>query len=193
MFYSDYDDIQLNVTIPGSNDPSQTDVFNAGEATIKGVELDVTALLTDSLTLTALYGYLDAEYDDIQDPFAGDVTDDFQFSNAPEHSATIGLEYWRDLADFGQFGLSGNYSWQDDVIYNRRVADEALSKADDYGLLTARATLRGIALGFAGGAMDIALWGNNLLDEEHQIDALSTFQGLHRHRKVRPAHSKRSW
>lgn len=183
-FYSLYDDIQLNVTIPGNTDPSQTGVFNAGEATIKGFELDVTALVTSELQLRFNYGYLDPEYDKINDPFLGDVTTTFQFSNAPEHSYLLALDYVFNPFSTGEVALNVNYAWQDEVVYNRRVADEDFALGDSYGALGARLSWGDIELGSSGLSLQVSVWGKNLTDEEYVIDAVSTFQTLHASRLI---------
>jgi iron complex outermembrane receptor protein len=61
-FYQDYKDIQRTGTVPGVNPPIST-LFNAGAATIQGVELEVSWLPIDSLRLDINYGTVDAEYD----------------------------------------------------------------------------------------------------------------------------------
>ena len=72
LFRADYKDIQVNVHSDPSN-PQLTDVLNAGEATIDGLELDLNLLLTDALTLNARYGYLDAEFNQIENVAGAEV------------------------------------------------------------------------------------------------------------------------
>src|SRR5690606_34020654 len=66
VFLADYDDIQVNAQSDLS-DATKADIINAGEAEIEGVELDLTALLTDRITLGLNYGYLNADYEQIDD------------------------------------------------------------------------------------------------------------------------------
>src|SRR5690606_12062266 len=63
-FVSKYKDIQINV----QSDPTNvriTDVLNAGKATVKGIEADITLQPVRALRVTVNYGYLDAKYDEI--------------------------------------------------------------------------------------------------------------------------------
>lgn len=64
LFTSDYNDIQLDVS-PDLNDVTITQTFNAGEAVINGLELDVVAAITDDLTLTVGYALLDTEVKEV--------------------------------------------------------------------------------------------------------------------------------
>ncbi|MEA1941106.1 MAG: TonB-dependent receptor [Pseudomonadota bacterium] len=69
IFTTKYDDIQLTYrlgVVPL--------LFNAGEATIEGAELEWTWAPTVDLMLDASLGYLDAGYDSINDPTIGGTT-----------------------------------------------------------------------------------------------------------------------
>ena len=61
-FYSKYNDLQQNTTIPGGPTGNQTITSNAGSATIKGVEFDVSARPVEGLRLTATAGFLKARF-----------------------------------------------------------------------------------------------------------------------------------
>lgn len=165
VFFADYDDIQVSVQ-SDVNDPTRADVLNAGEAEIKGLELDFTALLTESLTMTLNYGYLDAEYTKVGDATGTDVSDQFRFINAPEHSYNLDLDYRFPSLPFGQFIATLNYSWQDEK-YTDTIAAPDEYIVDEYGLLNARLTLAEIPI--THGDLRVALWGRNLGDEEYYI------------------------
>jgi iron complex outermembrane recepter protein len=62
VFYTDYKDMQLAQiyfvgTLQGNT------ILNVGNATIKGAELEISAVPVDGLTLSATAAYLDAKYD----------------------------------------------------------------------------------------------------------------------------------
>ena len=162
-FFADYDDIQINV-LSDPSDPTITDVLNAGEAEISGLELDVTAVLTESLTLTLSYGYLDAKYTEIQDVAGAEVTDMYRLVNAPDHSYSVDIEYNFPSLGFGELTANVSYSWQDEMFVNSTI-DQGEFITNDYGLLNARLTLSEIAM--PSGDLRIALWGQNLRDEEY--------------------------
>lgn len=66
VFHTEYDDLQFGVFIPSPNNPTgqETAADNIGEATIDGMELELTWVPVDNLTLIANIGVTDAEYDD---------------------------------------------------------------------------------------------------------------------------------
>ncbi|MEH6583776.1 MAG: TonB-dependent receptor [Halioglobus sp.] len=165
VFFSDYEDIQ--VSVPSDiTDPTVTDVLNAGEAEIKGLELDLTALLTQSLTMTLGYGYLDAEYTVVEDATGADVSDQFRFLNAPEHNYNLDLEYVFPSLPFGELSATLNYSWQDEKFTSSTVTGGEFI-VDDYGLLNARLALTEIPI--STGDLRVALWGRNLDDEDYYV------------------------
>jgi iron complex outermembrane recepter protein len=61
-FYSKYNGLQQNTTIPGGPTGNQTITSNAGSATIKGIEADFTARPAEGLRITGSIGYLDSQF-----------------------------------------------------------------------------------------------------------------------------------
>lgn len=165
VFQADYDDIQINVQT-NPDDPTLTDVLNAGKALIDGLELDLTALLGQALTVTASYGYLDADYEEIRDEQGRDVTHEFRFVNAPQHSANIGLDYTLTAIRFADARLSVDYAWQSDKNESSNISDGHYT-IDSYGLWNARLALSDMAA--LGGGLDAALWVRNISDEEYYV------------------------
>src|SRR5690606_30306829 len=113
VFQADYDDIQVNVQTDPAN-PRVTDVLNAGKATVRGVELDVTAVLLEGLTLNLNYGHLDNEYDEVLDGSGVDLAWDFRFVSAPQHSYTVDLAYEFPRLPVGVLTANVGYVWQDE-------------------------------------------------------------------------------
>lgn len=65
LFYTNFEGLQFEVFIPSTNITGQeTAAQNIGEATNKGIELELIAVPMDGLTLQASVGLLDAEYDE---------------------------------------------------------------------------------------------------------------------------------
>ncbi len=164
VFQSDYEDIQINVQ-SDPDDPRITDVLNAGVATVQGLELDLTALITDGLTANLRYGYLDADYEEIIDASGADIADNFRFVESPTHSVVADLDY-RVPVSFGTLAANLGYSWQDDKFTSSGI-DDGRYIVGDYALLNARLSLSDID--FAGGSLRAALWGKNLQDEEYYV------------------------
>ncbi len=135
-FYTEFADLQFGVFIPAPNNPTgqETAAQNIGEATNRGIELEITALPMDNLTLTANVGLLDAEYDEFcadldgpgplaQSDCGGRVVDlgngtylidtdhtSLELSRSPEESYYIAADYELPTA-IGNFFVrgAGNY------------------------------------------------------------------------------------
>ncbi|MBL8630995.1 MAG: TonB-dependent receptor, partial [Rhodospirillaceae bacterium] len=71
LYYQDYSKKQVSISFinPNSNPPGllSTRVVNAGAASVKGLELDLSAAPVDNLTLSASYTYNDGKYDKFTD------------------------------------------------------------------------------------------------------------------------------
>jgi len=96
-FASNYDDIQLVVFENGA--PLTR---NAGDAEIKGIEAELTALITDGLELSVGTGFTDAEYSSVQalDPTQNLFTQvliDNELPNTPKFTLSAGLDYVKPL------------------------------------------------------------------------------------------------
>jgi iron complex outermembrane receptor protein len=163
-FLSKYKDIQVNV----QSDPTNiriTDVFNAGKATVKGFEGELTLAPVRGLRLTANYGYLDARYDEIIDIGGNDIADTFRFLNSPKHSYGLDLDYSLPPMAFGTLDANVGYSWQSRKYTASSIAGGAYI-IGSYGLLNARLTLADMP--FAKG-VKLSLWGRNLTDKDYYV------------------------
>ncbi|WOK36330.1 TonB-dependent receptor [Sphingomonas sp. C3-2] len=161
---SKYKDIQINV----QSDPNNiriTDVLNAGKATVKGVEVDMTLAPTRDLRLSVNYGYLDAQYDEIIDASGADISAGYRFVNAPKHSLALDFNYDLPALPIGKLSTNVNYTMQSDKYVSATISGGKYI-VGDYGLLNARLTLAEIP-GVDG--VRVGLWGRNLTDKEYYI------------------------
>lgn len=169
LFTADYDDIQLSVSDPV--DVTRADILNAGEATVEGLELDVTALLGMGFQLTASYGYVNSVYEKVIDEAGRNLYRNYQFVDSPEHTWNVDLEYSAEFIAGSELTASLGYSWSDERFGN--AANDRRYRIDDYGLLNARVGVSDIAVG--GDAMlRVALWGRNLEDKEYYLSHFPT-------------------
>lgn len=169
IFHSDYTDVQLNFLI--NNSIADTQVVNAGEATMQGLELDVTFMASRHLLLMLNYAYLNAEVTEAIDPDNGaDVTDTFVFSSAPEHSYTAAVDYTAAEWSWGRLGLNLSYNYMGERNGAVRTASVPNTFLEDYGLINARLGLYDMPAW--GGILTAALWGKNLADSEYAINAI---------------------
>ncbi|HCS29061.1 MAG TPA: TonB-dependent receptor [Spongiibacteraceae bacterium] len=169
VFFSDYTDVQLNFLIAGSI--ADTQVVNAGEAEMKGAELDLTFLASRNLILSLSYAYLDASVTKATDPDTGaDVTEDFVFSSAPMHSGTASMDYTLAEWSWARLGLNVSYNYLGDKKGSVRSDSVSNTFLEGYDLINARLGLYDMP--FAGGSLTAAIWGKNLEDTEYVINAV---------------------
>ncbi|AYJ85345.1 TonB-dependent receptor (plasmid) [Sphingomonas paeninsulae] len=164
LFDSKYRDIQINV----QSDPTNvriTDVLNAGRATVKGIEADLTLAPSRSLRFTANYGYLDARYNEILDARGVDIASSYRFSNAPKHSLALSANYELPRLPIGKLSADVNYTMQSKSYSSSTIASGSYI-IGDYGLLNARLGLGEIP-GLDG--VRVGLWGRNLTDQSYYI------------------------
>jgi iron complex outermembrane recepter protein len=112
-FTTQYDAIQLLI----QEGVSPTFV-NAGDARIRGIEIDTEAAITGALHVSASAGYIDAFYASIEDP-TGVITLQSSLPKVAKWTAHCGPSYGINLHGSGSVTLRGDYT------YKSRVANDA--------------------------------------------------------------------
>ena len=158
-FHNIYEDIQLSVftALPGGG--FFGDFTNAGKGTVNGVEAEYQWLPTDHWVISGNLAWLDAKYDEF---ISGgvDIADTQYFTNAPEFSGAINLEYRTDLANGGNLSARVGYSYQSEVWPTTDLSPEI--RQGGYGLVNAGVIWR------ANDDWSFSLQGTNLADEEYR-------------------------
>lgn len=176
VFTSEYEDMQLTLldSSPGAP-PGATNYVNAGEARLRGLEIELTAALTEGLTLRGSFARLLYDFKEVVDPVSGlDVADDFLLVGAPRTTWNADLEYDFPATNWGQFSADLNYAWKDESEI-ASLKQDAGKPMESYGLWNARLTLRDIPVSERG-TLAVALWAKNLTDEEYQTDGFELNQ-----------------
>lgn len=97
VFHMEYNDKQEEIQLPSatSGTGQKTVVFNASNATIEGIELELLANPTDGLSIRANLGLLDAGYDDFTFNDGNGIVDNsnLDFRRAPEVTASLSATY----------------------------------------------------------------------------------------------------
>jgi len=171
VFYSDYRDLQVNFLVPGTI--SDTKVRNAGKADMRGVELDATWLAAEGLLFTVGGAYLVATVREVINKQNGqNEAHLYPFYSAPPYSGVASADwtFW----NLGWAELRGYLSWN--YVGERAglgISEEriGLTRLPAYGLFNGRLMLQGLNLEGIG-ALDFALWGRNLADEDYVISAI---------------------
>jgi iron complex outermembrane receptor protein len=158
-FYYDYTDLQVGFV----NEQSVVETVNAASASNVGVEVELIARLTESLSGELSATWLDATYDEF---VTGDYRNNFEqvdlsgnnLQNAPEYTAFAALDYRRPVTERGSLISRVEWAWQDDVYFTEFNNSDAFQEA--YSVLNAN-------LGYEGaeGRWSAVVWGRNLTDE----------------------------
>tara|TARA_R110002110_G_scaffold157570_1_gene354556 strand:- start:112577 stop:114772 length:2196 start_codon:yes stop_codon:yes gene_type:complete len=138
-------------------------ILNAGDVTGYGLEMELTAQLTDKFELIFGAGYLSTEMDsDQSSPVAGDLYDydGIELPSAPEWSFNTVMRYYIPLGDAGEITLQADYSWQDDHFL--QVENDPYSHQDSYGIANAK-----VSWASSDGRFILDAFVNNLSDEEY--------------------------
>ena len=162
-FHNKYEDIQLSVFtqyIDGAGNPQFFgDFANAGKGTVNGVEVEYQWLPTANWLISGNLAWLDAKYDEFIT--AGvNVADSQRFTNAPEFSGALNVEYRTDLANGGNLSTRVGYSYQSEVWPTTDLSP--VIRQDGYGLVNAGVIWK------VNDAWSFALQGTNLADEEYR-------------------------
>ena len=158
-FYYDYEDLQVGFV----NEQSVVETVNAASATNLGIEVELVARLTESLSGELSGTWLDATYDEF---VTGDYRNNFEqvdlsgnnLQNAPEFTAFAALDYRQPVSERGSVISRIEWAWQDDVYFTEFNNEDAFQEA--YSVLNASVGYEG-----AEGRWSAVAWGRNLTDE----------------------------
>jgi iron complex outermembrane receptor protein len=162
-FHNKYKDIQLSVftsfTLPNGSQSFFGDFTNAGRGTVQGVEVEYQWLPSQHWLISGNLAWLDAEYDEF---ITGgvNVADTQRFTNAPEFSGALNLEYRTPLANGGNLSARVGYSYQGEVWPTTDLSPAI--RQNGYGLVGAGVIWK------ANDAWTFSLQGSNLADEEYR-------------------------
>ena len=181
-FYTEMEDLQLGSVVLTPTFPVNTNSYinNYQESTYQGFEAELSANIPgiDGLSVTANFGLLDAEIDKAEVPavrlpvgpggVAGtpdqgsiDVSDT-QLLHAADYTYALGFDYTTDIGP-GTLGISGLWSYTDDVALVNLANDTDVQEG--FGLLNG-------SIRYYWGDLELALVGQNLLDEEYKVSSL---------------------
>ena len=162
-FHNKYEDIQLSVftsyTLPNGSQSFFGDFTNAGKGTVNGVEVEYQFLPTANWLISGNLAWLDAKYDEFITSGVN-VADSQRFTNAPEFSGAINVEYRTDLANGGNLSARVGYSYQSEVWPTTDLSP--LIRQEGYGLVNAGVIWK------LDDAWSLSLQGTNLADEEYR-------------------------
>jgi iron complex outermembrane receptor protein len=201
-FYSNYEELAFEVFFPSPNNPTgqETASQNIGEATVYGLELEVTAVPIDNLTLQGVVGLLSADYDDFCADLDGPAVEtnpvsdcggavvllpdgtylldidhtDLELSRAPETQVYLSAQYdW--YTGIGDFFVRGAGSYES-TYFSDGALNHPNGKTGDFWLFDASA-------GWASndGQWRVQAWCKNCGDKEYTSGLTPTAQFFNQH------------
>lgn len=171
-FFSDYQDIQLTANTCPAFTPTPSGgpcalPINAGNAEVKGVEIEANFQPLAGLTIDGSVSYLDFDYTSINPQAGGiDLTDVAPYT--PEWKWSAGVQYEYMIPGAGSLTPRVDATYQDSVFTNS--SNSLFGKIDDYTLANARLTWRSEAR-----LWEVALEVTNLTDEYYFLTKFDQF------------------
>ncbi len=155
-FYAKYTDLQLDFLTPAI----QTETINASDpAKVKGLEVELTAHLTDQLRVNLNYNYMQGDLPLEPNTTApGSPLTKFQLPETPKHSGSLSANYKLASLPIGDVNFFGEVTSRSN-LYLTTGSDR---KTGGYTLLNGRISLAKIPVGNVPGKFEISLWGYNL-------------------------------
>ncbi|MBN1240533.1 MAG: TonB-dependent receptor [Gammaproteobacteria bacterium] len=173
-FDSDWNNIQNNGVVydDQGNELPTLAVTNVGTANASGLELEVTYLPTDNLTLNLNVGLLDTGYTYIA-PGTPQLDTSTEFQQAPDTQWNVGVQYVADFSNGGSLTSRIDYAYSDQFwrslpflrldwygAKNNGPVPAGYDESGDWGVVNARFTYEP-----ADGQYALSLFGTNLTDE----------------------------
>ena len=139
-FHSFYKDVQLTVTAPNPdplNPNPVLNVRNGAKAELTGFEVEVSALLTNNLTVDIGAGYVHSEFTEV-DPGATEITLDTRLPDAPRFSGNMSVAYNVPLGSYGDLTFRWDGSYTGEAA--KTIPNFDFLIADSYSLSNFRVT-----------------------------------------------------
>jgi iron complex outermembrane receptor protein len=169
IFLSDYTDLQLGLQDCPVGPPNPCGVIaNAGDAEIKGVELESVIRPFAGMLIDLSYTYTDFEYTSLNN--VGGIQPDFVAPFMPKTKASIGAQYEFALGNGSTLTPRVDWSFQSYIYTNGN--NQPTNRIGGHGLVNARMVWRN-----ADGDLDVALEGTNLGDKYYFMSRADQYSG----------------
>ncbi len=167
VFYGKYDDIQLALNLcPGA--PCGV-IANAGDADIKGAEVEATLRLFDGLLVDASLSFMDFEYTELS-PQVTAIRDWMVPPNMPRGKWSVGAQYEFLIGDLGTLTPRFDVAHQDAIYTNGNNQPTNWIRA--YTTINARVTWVNTE-----GDWEVSVEGTNLADEYYFVTRFDQYAG----------------
>jgi iron complex outermembrane receptor protein len=176
VFLSEYSDIQLGTeTCAFVEDEDKRSpcgsIVNAGNADVKGLEIDGMWRPTDAFSVDFSYAYMDFQYTYINSELTENITAESTTPYTPEHKWSIGAAYKFELGKGrGTITPRVDFAYQDDVFSG---SDSTSTVIDAYYNSSGRVTWKS-----DDAKWEASLLVTNLLDEYNYLMLIPNFSGI---------------
>lgn len=181
IFYMDYDDLQIAVL----NETIDVVTRNAGDAEIKGFELELAYVPFENWMLESSAGYTDAEYVDLSDDaIRAGISKNHDLVNTPEWSLSGAISYTQLFTSGATLAYRLDGSYRSDVYFD--TANTELIAQDDVALANFNLNFQ------SSGAWSLAAGIDNLSDKDYNVNGFQHLDpfGI---AYVNPARERRWW
>lgn len=172
IFYNDYEDQQFLVNKPSDALGSSLalSVANAGESSATGFELEMLALVSETLTFTGGLSYVNPEYDEYIDQTADPITglpadvdlSHRKFAHTPEWNANVGVQYETGLSGGGTLRARTDVAYKDEIYYTNNDTSLAYDTLNEDAYTRVDA---GVTYITSDDQWEFSLYGKNLTDK----------------------------
>lgn len=161
VFYMDIEDIHVYSTDPAT---SMMYTSNAGEASSKGLEIELAYNINNNWSIDTAIGIVQAKYSEYTDS-SGNDNKNKKIERTPSHSLNLGLSYYGGNGLYGRFDIRN----QGDMYFN---AQNSL-KQDSYTVANAK-------VGYLFKDLDIYAYVKNITDENYivAVEEMAEFRQL---------------
>ncbi|NOX50716.1 MAG: TonB-dependent receptor [Gammaproteobacteria bacterium] len=171
-FYNTYEEQQQSVGRIIDNQPVVA-ILNAQEATLFGIETELTVVPAEGWLITASHGYIHGEYDEftVSDTMTGPppaLVETVEIRDLSDITVVRGSPYTYNISVAKDFNFSSGDSVTAQVGWSYRgrrydnFESPAFTRQAKYGLMDARITWR-----LRNDNTTISLWGTNILDRKY--------------------------
>ncbi len=166
LFYMDWYDQQIT-TFHGTHN----DISNVPRSRSYGAEVDMTARVTEAVTLGGAFGWTEATFVDFPNPSATIASGDgFRQPNTPRFTYALSAEYLGDLDDLLSMSTSADVLLRADYAHRTSYYYDPTNMLEEpgYGVLN----LRG---GLIGDGWRVDAFVRNVTNEDYRTHAISYF------------------
>lgn len=175
VFYSSYDDYQINQLINLAAGTTALSIRNAAKVETRGLEFDLQYRLTDDLSINIALGLLDAEF--VKFPAGGSNGEDLSGAKLPgisDYTFNLSAQYYYPLPALNaELSALLSYNYQDDyntdldgssqiTLANSDVL--AIGQVDGFGVVNASVGLEPLDNGIS-----VFLWARNLANQDSAL------------------------